>query len=367
MKLVRKIRISFFVAFVLPLLMQMARAEVLEIDSYAKSTFALADASLVVFDIDNTLVRPKQTLGSDQWYGDLVKKYSAEGLSENQAIDHAIADWLSVQKKTEVLITEPELIDILAALKSRSIPVMALTARPKELAEATLKQLESVNIDLGSNAVSKNDYDPASNSDIHYTRGILFVGPKTSKGPALKDYLDSISAKAAKFVFYDDKKKHVDSLEQTFADNNRKYLGFRYGHLDTWVKNYDADLAAEEFKIFKANGKLVSDESLMPNPIFSLSCNGRGDITSLSIKQTGLHRYGIYYDYDLDVPGGASGSGEFTGYGKSDALSLDLKVKENGSIKGAPIAGENAWEITIKSIAGLASGDQGSSYICNKR
>jgi len=58
--------------FTLTLLGQ-ARAEIIEVKNMAAVANLIDQDSLVVFDIDNTLIQPVQSLGSDPWFSYTLK------------------------------------------------------------------------------------------------------------------------------------------------------------------------------------------------------------------------------------------------------------------------------------------------------
>ena len=62
-----------------------------EITSVRQVVPFLKANTLVVFDIDNTLARPPQILGSDQWFGWMVRKFEGQGMSNQQAKFQALS------------------------------------------------------------------------------------------------------------------------------------------------------------------------------------------------------------------------------------------------------------------------------------
>ena len=46
-----------------------AHAQVVEVATMQETLYAITAKTLVIYDLDNTLIRPSQTLGSDQWLG----------------------------------------------------------------------------------------------------------------------------------------------------------------------------------------------------------------------------------------------------------------------------------------------------------
>src|SRR5690349_6313422 len=135
-------KIFSIVIFILTIGAFGAQAEIREANSMQVALENVRAGDLVVFDIDNTILSPTQTLGSDQWYGYLVEKYKRGGADESSAIDLALRDWIAVQKVTRVNPVERITPQLIRSLQKRGIPLMALTARPGELKTATARQLD---------------------------------------------------------------------------------------------------------------------------------------------------------------------------------------------------------------------------------
>lgn len=84
-------------AFLGPLWPQDAAAEIRESLTMAAVDSLATPGTLVVFDIDNTLIEPTVTLGSDQWFYWYVAELEAAGRTARRAVDEANDVWNRVQ------------------------------------------------------------------------------------------------------------------------------------------------------------------------------------------------------------------------------------------------------------------------------
>jgi hypothetical protein len=135
------------------------------------------DQTLLVFDLDNTVMEPVQTLGSDQWFHYL--------LNQSYTVDQAVAIWSQVQPVSEMEAVESITPEIIAQGQLAGLKVMALTARPSSLAQTTENQLLSVGVNFQGSPVYESDVTDMNglgDQGPQYIRGIEFVSPKLSKG-----------------------------------------------------------------------------------------------------------------------------------------------------------------------------------------
>lgn len=225
-------------------------AEIREITKMKDIVAEVTPQTLVVFDLDNTLHEPAQSLGSDQWYGSMVKENIKKGMSESAAIDAAIKLWNQVQLVTKVKTLEADTPKIIADLQKKGIRIFGLTARPAELVEASLNQLKTLKIDLSPTSKLKDGLQIPAEDLVSVKSGVVFVGPKNNKGKVLKKLLEIEGSKVEKIVFVDDKEKHVKNVDASLADLKIPYVGFRYGAADPQVKNFDPETTRPQLANF---------------------------------------------------------------------------------------------------------------------
>jgi len=211
---------------------------------------AIDAETLLIFDLDNTLVEPVQSFGSDQWYEAAVQENEKKGMSRDAAIDRTLERWVKIQKITLVKAVEPSSPEVFSQARRKAKAVMAMTARPADLAESTTAQLKGLGIDFSPS----NERVDIEGKGL-YRRGILFLGAKANKGAGLTAFLKVTEMKPKKIVFVDDKSRHVESVEAALKGTGIEYVGFRYGAADERVKAFRMEQANEEAKKF---GSLVN-------------------------------------------------------------------------------------------------------------
>src|SRR5205085_2431412 len=80
-----------------------------EIKNMKEIVASIDDKTLLIFDVDNTLIEPEGNLGSDQWYDYLVRKYmEIDGLGEKAANEKAEDLWNQSQWIIKVRAVEAE-------------------------------------------------------------------------------------------------------------------------------------------------------------------------------------------------------------------------------------------------------------------
>jgi hypothetical protein len=211
----------------------------------------LADArpgDMVFVDIDNTLIRPEQTLGSDQWFDFYVKKLVREGRTNQEALDLAQIEAKKVMTASRYLPVEPRTAEIVKALQAKGIPVVGLTYRNSGLAEITDRDLASAGISLNASKEAKG--------------GVLYAAGST-KVNELEKYLAASGAKPKRILFVDDKASNTKALDDFYLSQKRELLAYRYGAADDEVNKFQASVAEAQFAEFQRSGKILADEDVL--------------------------------------------------------------------------------------------------------
>ena len=215
-----------------------AHAEVREIASMKEIEPALAPGTLLVFDIDNTLLSPVGNIGSDQWYYYLAKAIARDEPALDEAAVQAKADdiWTRTLDRVKVKPVEELTPALVHAQQARGLQVMALTARAESDAPATFRQLAAIGVDLTVNAVHAGDLRDAGG---FFSHGVLFVGEGVDKGRFLADFLRRIALKPARVVFADDKPHHARNVDAALGGAGIPVIAFRYGAADARVRAFN--------------------------------------------------------------------------------------------------------------------------------
>lgn len=208
--------------------------------------------TFLVFDLDNTLIEPVQSYGSDQWFEAMVERFKKQGKTEAEAIEAAVIPWVKIQKVTLVRAIEPTTSEVFAKARTQAKAVMALTARPGELAESTGAQLKGVGINFATSSPVASSLDIGVENEIgKFRRGIFYIGAGKNKGRALMQFFEVSKWRPNRVVFVDDKPHHVKDVEKVLTGTGIEFDGFRYGATDAKVKAFRMDVAEQEAKKFK--------------------------------------------------------------------------------------------------------------------
>lgn len=201
------------------------------------------DDNLGIFDIDNTLMESKSTLGSDQWFMKLMKfAFAAAPSKETESLVIAIYHALH-QYHTEMQNIELDAIQMIRELQEKNIPLIGLTARGKEISDATILQLKNCGIQFLFQKTQQEVFgitvDGVENAAL-YQNGIIFCSG-LSKGKCLQAFFDTIQWQPSHVVMVDDKLKHLCAIAETILPKGSQFDGIRYGYLDQKVEQFEKD------------------------------------------------------------------------------------------------------------------------------
>lgn len=247
--------ITSLAAVILAAYATFGQAEVVETARMADALSGIQADDIVVFDLDNTIMAPAQTLGSDQWFEHMVSTAVKSGQTKEAAINLAIKEWIDVQLVTQVKPIEKMTPALIRRLQARGVKVMGLTARPVELAESTSRQLRSIGVNL------QNDWQEpfTNNTDILLHDGVIFVGPKHVKGQIFGQFALEQNLQPKRVVFVDDKRHHNESMQAEMTKLEIPFLGHRYSAADADVRKFSAKTADAQFHAFETLGLLLTD------------------------------------------------------------------------------------------------------------
>src|SRR3972149_1511346 len=205
--------------------------------------------TLVMFDIDNTIVTSQTDLGSDQWFDAMYEKKMAEkNIDTNQAIQEILPTYKQVLMKTIYLPVEPETVSVIKNLQEKGVMVIGLTARSLDLAYRTAEQLHDVDIHFDNTTHHECPIKYGDDKPALYLDGIIFSG-NYNKGEVLVSWLKQVHYTPKKVIFIDDKLKNVRSVEQALHKRDFPFYGLRYGFLDEHRKNFDWNTTQKELEL----------------------------------------------------------------------------------------------------------------------
>ncbi len=263
-KTVRIFTISFlFAGLFLPVATVAKIVETTRMEEVAK----LVDSdTLLIFDLDNTIVMPAQTLGGEEWFDYQFEKYQdanlragdEKQLAIKKALTRALGEWESVQKVTATVPVEATGPAVVSALQKKGARTLALTARPPSLSATTFSQLQSVGYLLWNAPFDKRAFNLTGTVPTRHEKSVVFVNALNSKGDVLVQFLERSGTYPKKIVFVDNKKKHVVAVEAALKAYPIEYIGCRHGASDAKIAAFDSQVADVQFQFF---GKILDDAS----------------------------------------------------------------------------------------------------------
>lgn len=229
-------------------------AEIREIRTMAELPAYLDEDTVVLFDLDNTIMETAQTLGSDQWFIYRWHYYENLGHRSSSAFENALAEWTAIQNLTKVRLVEKEIASMIADMQASGQVLMGLTTRGMSMALRTIEQLKTLQVDLSKTAPVQEEILFNLERGVLFRHGILFTAG-TSKGEAFYSFFKDHFPK--RVVFIDDKEKYLRDVEK-FCDRMQiPFVGLRYSFLDEKVKSFSPEVAALQWEHF---GSLISDD-----------------------------------------------------------------------------------------------------------
>jgi hypothetical protein len=208
--------------------------------------------SLVIFDLDNTLIRPAQVLGANEWGEYKIQQFKNEGLPTEAATKKMLQAWLKIITQTSVITLEPSTVKVFQEIQKKGNRMMGLTIRHWDLSLWTLEQLDSVHISFQPNALNEKTL---LFNKLLLRDGILFT-TGAPKGESLMAFFKEVSQSPEHVVMIDDSLKHLQSVEKVLQEKKIPFIGLHYQFPEKFVKQFSPILANIEEKHM---GKILSD------------------------------------------------------------------------------------------------------------
>lgn len=231
-----------YILFATCIFFAQAFSTIIELPAITEVTKHVTDKNtLVIFDIDNTILQANEIRATDQWFSAMVTHAKSKGYSDTQAVNTVLIPFGEVLKKSTVKAVEPAVSDVIKNLQAKGNTIIALTSRSLPFVECTLKQFKSINIDLNKPPYNKKDISFFIKFPARFINGILFCS-NNDKGETLQVLFKKLKIKTpSKIVYVDDKEKYLNQI-QKFADEIKiPFVGIRYSFMDNEVKSFVLD------------------------------------------------------------------------------------------------------------------------------
>ncbi|MCH9628060.1 MAG: hypothetical protein S4CHLAM2_17100 [Chlamydiales bacterium] len=222
-------------------------ASVLEIQHFSEVPTHIKADTLLILDIDDTLMVPTQMLGCDEWFQERMRHHLSQGKPGGEALERSLAEWEAVRHLTDMRLCEPTTHTIVHKLQENGTTVMGLTTQGLALATRTRQQLLDLDIDLMTTAPSRQDYYfTLADHGILYRHGILFTSGR-AKGQALFYLLDHLKIEPKHIIFVNDKASHINDVKGVADARGVEFVGLRYAYSDQPKKLFSPEVAHYQF------------------------------------------------------------------------------------------------------------------------
>ncbi len=221
--------------------------------------------TLVVFDIDNTLLYPKTLIGSEQWFYAMVSKFEAEGMTTQEAINAILPQSFELLEYIPMDPVEPVTVPVINDLQQRGLVTIALTARSLDLTYRTIDLLAQVGIYFQGTGPVQCPIVYGDGKPALYIQGILFCG-NHAKGDVLVNWLNQTDYHPKKIIFIDDKQKNLEAVAKALPKGKYQYIGMRHSYLDTHKAKVSPEVMEKELKEFARKYPDARPITDMPQP-----------------------------------------------------------------------------------------------------
>ncbi|MBI2742897.1 MAG: DUF2608 domain-containing protein [Chlamydiales bacterium] len=243
-----------------------AAAEIKEIDRISSILPDIEEETLVLLDIDETLIETPIMLGGKAW-----RRYARNILNKSKGEEEAtrIHDKLTyfIAGQVPYIAIEDEVYGCFTEFKTKNASVFGFTARGREHwydmpspdGEALgVLHLKQAGIELYPSSVIA---DEALFLHPSYGQNIFFAYPLEDKGDLILELFAGTSYRPSKVVFVDDKLDHARSVDSALKSLGIPAVCFHYTHVDSY-RPFDAMIAHIQLeKLLFENRTLSNDEA----------------------------------------------------------------------------------------------------------
>lgn len=224
--------------------------------------------TLVVFDIDNTLLKLKDDLGSEHWFL-WQKQFIENKITSLPAVVNSVEDLLTVQSwiynERQMEWTDMQIKSWFENLRQQDTQIITLTSRNFETIPSTLREMQRLGVPLSNNkdlnaislATPYLPYDLNHLSEFQLTaddvkrfhlenpkevvfkNGVLFTQGQ-HKGIMLKVFLAKLQKQLnfENIFFVDDRIHHIEGMREVFKNESSNMYTFNYTKSLEWIRKF---------------------------------------------------------------------------------------------------------------------------------
>lgn len=248
---------------------------------------------LVVFDIDNTLLRLHEDLGSEQWFmwqRELIDKGTSELPAVTNSVDNLLAVQTWIYNTMPMEVVAPQQRTWIRKLRNNGTSVISLTSRSLSVHEATIREIYNNSLPLSTAdelgfegegqvyypyRVDKPEESGLSLEDIVkfklnapkpalFDQGVFFTQGQ-HKGVMLKTLLARMARKFKAVVFIDDRQVHIDAMRVMASLIPQNILSVHFNLSELWTIPFFEGTKSEAQQDWCNFAKFL-DSKVFPDP-----------------------------------------------------------------------------------------------------
>ncbi len=256
-------------------------AEIIKTNNFKiieKNIQATNTGTLLIFDVDDVLLQPKDQLLKSNNEDYFKKIYQNVETRTNKTQAEKLFSLIMLQRKIEPV--EKQIIELVNTAQKNGIKVLALTfcstgklGTINSLEDWRTKELKVLgyNFDKSWGKLTKKNFNQlpinGSNKFVAFQQGVLFTGG-VSKAAALNVFLNYADHKPKKIIFVDDKKYNLEIVEKFANEANIEFLGIEYTFVqDSKIEPLNKTRARLQLEILEKEHKWLSDQATNPKII----------------------------------------------------------------------------------------------------
>ena len=232
---------------------------------------------LVVFDLDNTVFREVQMLGTDEWYSHVLHEEQRRGMSSAAVHEELGPLNRAIKHKTQMRLMEVGLPEFIRDLQKRGVYTIGLTARHPVLAQSTIRHLAEFDIDFSRQSLPEQPLRAfrieGSGNAFLYAGGVMF-SDGAKKGVTLKQMLLRVGQLPTRLAAIDDRIQHIESYVETIQDLELHAMLVHYLRV-LEEPPFEPEVAQAQRLVFEKLGLVLTDDEarafLERNPGFDVS------------------------------------------------------------------------------------------------
>lgn len=236
--------------------------------------------SLVIFDVDEVLVTPKDQILNPH-YKDALRTIGNQ-MMEKHTHEEQMTLWGIFYASRKMRLVDSDILPVLQDLQKRGVKTIALTlfgtgkrGKIRHLEDFRIKELARFGIDFSHSFSEKGPIILGAESPQRkglplFKDGIIFT-TTNDKGTILGNFFKAVNYKPNEIYFIDDKMDNLKSVEKFCQENNIQFIGFHYSAaMHHKVLPLNMERAKLQFEIFEKEHKWLNDmevDKLLKKPV----------------------------------------------------------------------------------------------------